>query len=86
VEAKIQILDNAGYDYTIDRMAYLNMQARKMFSLEYVQDHSASELADRINEPGPPDDEWRFYFNAEPSEAVKQELLSVLANGRAHSR
>ena len=86
VEAKIQVLHDAGYDYTIARMAYLNMEARKMFSAEFVQTHSASELAACINEPGPPDGEWRFYYNGELSESVKSELLQVLANGRANRR
>ena len=86
VATKLQILDEAGYAYSIDRGAYLNKDARKIFSIEFVQDHSEGELAARINEPGAPAGEWRFYFNAEPSEGVKRELLSVLANGRADSR
>lgn len=86
VATKLQILEDAGYVYSIDRMAYLNKDARKIFSIEFVQDHSDTELAARINEPEPPPGEWRFYFNTEPSEAVKRELLRVLANGRADSR
>jgi hypothetical protein len=76
--AKQQILENAGYAYSFDRLSYINRNARKVFSLEFVQDHSEGELQACIDELGPATGEWRFYFNSPPSEAVKRELSSIL--------
>lgn len=78
VATKTQILEDAGYAYSFDREIYLNRNTRKVFSVEFVQDHSEAELEARINEPGPPAGEWRFYFNSPPSEAVKRELSTLL--------
>jgi hypothetical protein len=72
---KAQILESAGYAYSFDRLSYINRQARKVFSLEFVQDHDEDSLRSCINEPVPPPDEWRFYFNSPPSEAVKREFF-----------
>ncbi|MFZ0420133.1 MAG: hypothetical protein WAM04_18670 [Candidatus Sulfotelmatobacter sp.] len=74
VEGKKQILEDAGYAYSFDRISYINRDARKVFSIEFVQDHSEAELKARINEPTPPG-EWKFYFNLAPSEGVKREFL-----------
>ena len=75
---KRQILEEAGYAYSFDRMIYINRHARKAFSLEFVEDHAEVELESRINEPSSTSGEWRFYFNAAPSEAVKRELAALL--------
>jgi hypothetical protein len=75
--AKQQILENAGYAYSFDRLSYINRKARKVFSVEFVQDHSEGELQACIDEPGAAG-EWRFYFNSPPSEAVKRELSLIL--------
>jgi hypothetical protein len=75
---KTQILENAGYAYSFDRMVYVNREARKVFSTEFVQDHGETELEARINERPPDNHEWRFYFNADPPEAVKRELAAIL--------
>lgn len=76
---KRQILEDAGYAYSFDRMIYINRDARKAFSVEFVDDNSEGELEARINDPAPPAGEWRFYFNSDPSEAVKRELSALLA-------
>jgi hypothetical protein len=75
---KRQILDDAGYIYMIDRLSYVSRDARKVFSIEFVEDHTEAELQERINDPPPPPGEWRFYFNTAPSESVKRELSSIL--------
>ncbi len=76
-KSKTEILREAGFAYTIDRQMYINQKTKKAFSAEFVQDHSGDQLRKYIQEyaAGPA---WRFYFNAEPSEAVKHELESVL--------
>ena len=74
---KSQILENAGYSYSFDRQLYINRQAKKVFSVEFVEDHGEQELRQSISEETPAG-EWRFYFNSEPSVAVKRELTGVL--------
>jgi hypothetical protein len=74
---KKDILLQAGYRYNFDRDLYVNRDARKAFSLEFVDDASEEELARRIRENGDGSG-WRFYFNAVPSEGVRRELERVL--------
>ncbi len=76
---KIQVLEDAGYAYSFDRSIYLNRNARKVFSLEFVEDHSEAELEARINRPAPSTGEWQFHFNSDPSDAVKRDLLKILS-------
>lgn len=75
---KQQILENAGFSYSFDIRSYISRKARKVFSLEFIQDHSEGELQACIEEQAPAMGEWRFYFNSPPSEAVKRELSAIL--------
>ncbi len=77
-ESKKRILEDAGYAYSFDRLSYINRGARKVFSIEFVQDHSEAVLQARISEPTPAS-EWKFYFNLDPSESVKREFLRSIA-------
>jgi len=74
---KSRILEDADYVYNFDRQAYVNRGAKKIFSIEFVEDHSAGVLQDRIsdNNSGPG---WQIYFNTEPSQSVRRELENVL--------
>jgi len=74
---KTQLLDSAGYAYNFDRMMYINRQARKAFSVEYVDDHQEAEIASRIQEPNDEHD-WRFYTSLPMSEGTRKELKRVL--------
>ena len=76
--AKSQILKDAGYAYSFQREIYVNRKTRKVFSIDFVEDHGELELESCINEPSPPNGEWRFYFNSPPSDAVVRELSNVL--------
>jgi hypothetical protein len=59
-------------------MVYFNRTARKIFSVQFVEDHDETELRECISEETN-GSEWRFYFNnPRPSEAVKPELENVL--------
>ena len=80
---KQEILDEAGYRYNFDRMVYINRPAKKVFSIEAIEDHSAEWLSERVAEPT--DGEWRFYFNEAPSAAVIQDFLVALGEYRAVS-
>ena len=75
--AKTQLLEQAGYAYSFDRLSYINREAHKIFSVEFVQDHDEAEIRERINE-ATPIGEWRFYFNSPPSEAVRRDLANLL--------
>lgn len=76
--AKQRILEDAGYAYIFDRLSYINREARKVFSIQFVDDHSEDELKKRISESTPSNGEWHFYFNSPPSEAVKLQLSTLL--------
>ena len=79
VTGKKQILEEAGYAYSFDRMSYINRTARKVFSIEFVQDNSEEKLKACISEPSPPPGKWSFYFNEKPSESVKREFLRSIS-------
>jgi hypothetical protein len=74
---KEQLLKEAGYTYKPDREAYINRKARKLFSIEFLEDHEPAEIARKINEASP-GNEWTFIFNQQPSDSVKRELARIL--------
>jgi hypothetical protein len=81
LDTKQNILDDAGFAYSIDRMAYFNRKSKKIFSVEYVEDHDEDdlELAIREDTGG---EEWKFYFNSgEPPESVRREIEASLGRG-----
>ena len=57
-------------------MAYINRKAKKVFSIEAVEDHSEEWLSDRIRERN--DDDWRFYFNEAPSASIRRDFVAEL--------
>jgi hypothetical protein len=73
---KSQVLEEAGYAYSFDRLSYINRDTRKIFSIEFVQDTSEDKLKACIDEPSTGD--WHFYFNSEPSDAVKREFSAII--------
>ncbi len=74
---KIQLLDTAGYSYNFDRMMYINREAKKAFSVEFIDDHPETEIRSKIQEPSP-DEDWSFYTNSDLSEGTRKELKRVL--------
>lgn len=77
VASKSEILREAGYAYNFDRMVYFNPRTKKVFSVEFVEDHSEDQLQSCLSEETN-GAEWRFYFNSPPPGAVKRELENVL--------
>ena len=75
---KQDLLRQAGYEYSFNRMVYFNREAKKVFSVEFVEDRGEDELATRIREGGEPNG-WRFYFNSPPSDGVRRELEKALS-------
>src|SRR5438132_12012770 len=74
---KGHILDEAGYAYGFDRMIYFNQKTRKVFSVEFVEDHNESELRKCIDEKTG-GGVWHFNINSQPNESVTLALDDVL--------
>jgi hypothetical protein len=79
-QSKDQILEEAGYAYSLDRMMYVNRQTKKVFGVEFVEDHSEDQLQRCINEHSG-GGAWRFYVNSPLLESVRRELESLLNHG-----
>ena len=71
---KQHLLDSGGYSYNIDRQVYFNRSAKKIFSVDFLEDHEGPEIEQRINEETDTR-EWRFYFNVPPPESVKRQVV-----------
>jgi hypothetical protein len=50
-------------------MVYYNREAKKAFSVDWVEDHTEDELIRTIEERNGSTD-WRLYLNATPSKSV----------------
>lgn len=74
---KEQLLKEAGYTYRPDREAYINRRARKIFSVDFLEEHEPDEIASKIRE-ATPDNEWTFIFNQQPTDSMKRELARLL--------
>jgi hypothetical protein len=76
VARKSQILEEGGYSYNFHHMVYVNRPKKKVFSIQFIDDHREDEIQSRIDQETNGD--WTFYFNEEPPRAVRRELESVL--------
>jgi hypothetical protein len=74
---KDKLLRSAGFRYHFDRMAYVNAEAKKVVSIEFLEDNNEDELKQLISEASDPD-AWRFYFTERPSAAVVHAFLAEL--------
>jgi hypothetical protein len=72
---KEELLESSGYRYLFDRMMYVNRDTRRVFSFEFVEDHSKQEIQTLLDTL--PTTEWVFYFNAPPSDEVRRELAEA---------
>ena len=70
-----QILREQGYRYNFDRMAYYSRDARKAFSLEWIEDHTEEELRQALSEQNA-GEEWQIYADVQPSRAVRDAFLA----------
>ena len=73
---KQHILEGSGYVYNFDREIYFNRKAKKVFSVEFVEDNDEEKLEQCVRQET--DGEWQFYFNSPPAETVKRELEILL--------
>ena len=74
---KQNLLDAGGYVYNIDRQVYFNRSAKKIFSVDFLEQHEGPEIEQSINEMTVAR-EWRFYFNSPPSDSVKRQVVESL--------
>lgn len=77
LKQKKEILEKANYRYHFSRDIYFNRDDKKIFSLEAIEDKDPSWLINRINSKSD-NDEWCFFFNADPSGKIKKEILQEL--------
>ena len=73
---KQRLLEEAGYRYSIKRMAFINRTTKKIFSIEALRDHSEEWVREKVRERT--DGDWRFYFNEVPSPAIRREYVAEL--------
>jgi hypothetical protein len=72
---KKDILKKANYRYHFDRSIYYNMDDKKIFSLEAIEDNDADWLLEQIKKDKETD-VWVLYFNTTPSEKIRNEILA----------
>jgi hypothetical protein len=65
----------AGYAYLFDRMAYFNRETKKVFSVEWLEDHPVEDLQRALVEPND-SGEWRLYVDQMPPQHVIEALLA----------
>jgi hypothetical protein len=70
-------LKAAGYSYNFDRMAYFNRDARKVFSVEWLEDHPIEDLHRALETPNQSED-WVFYVDEMPPKHVIEALLAEI--------
>jgi hypothetical protein len=76
-ESKAHILDEAGYAYSFDREIYVNRKMKKVFSVEFIEDHDEDQIRKRI-EARNAGTGWQFNLNGKLAESVRRELELVL--------
>jgi hypothetical protein len=70
-------LDAGGYVYNFDREVYFNRSAKKIFSVDFLEEHDGAQIEQCIRESSDAR-EWRFYFNGAPSSSVKRQIVEAL--------
>lgn len=74
---KKDILEKANYRYHFLRSIYFNIDDKKIFSLEAIEDHDTNWLLAKINKEKETD-EWELFFNTTPSEKkYKRNFIGV---------
>lgn len=73
---KIDLLKEGRFRYHFDREVYYNPRLRKIFSLEAIEDHDERWLKRWIDEPRA---DWKFYFNKEPTPAIRQLIIREIS-------
>jgi hypothetical protein len=77
-KSKEEILQENGYRYHFVRMIYFNLEKKKVFSFEVIDDNSESWLEQKINEANKED--WEFYSNSALPEQIKNDIKKELGS------
>lgn len=78
-KSKADLLKEKNYRYHFDREIYYNKNDKKIFSCEWIEDHTVDELAKELNITN--NNSWIFRFNGgSPSEEVKKILIKEIDN------
>src|SRR5947207_7360881 len=73
--AEQHTLESAGYVYNFYREVFFNRKAKKIFSMDFIEDKDEETLEQCIRETREaPDGRWLFYFNSPPAESVRRQL------------
>ncbi len=78
---KGELLKQNGYRYNFDRMLYINLAAKKVFSVAAIEDNSVEWLREKMAERN--DGDWQLYFNQPPPPGVVRDFLAELDGRRA---
>ena len=65
-----------GFGYIKRNQIFANVEAQKVFSLEYVDDNDEGTITRCISEPNTGD--WQFYSNKPMDEKTKQTIICDL--------
>ena len=66
---KESYFEKAGYSWDARVNAYVNKQEWKIFSKDYIDDHTFDVLLSNLQEPCTPN-QWKIYFNTESAADV----------------
>ena len=81
LDTKQNILDDAGFAYNFDRRVYFNRKSKKIFSVQFLEDHDENTIERAIREDTD-GKKWKFYLNSgEPPEEVRREIEASLGRG-----
>ncbi len=75
-QEKINILKKNGYVYHFSRMIYINKAAKKIFSVEFIDDNGIQTIKNKINEKNT--NEYQFYFSYELEKDIKKSIEAEL--------
>jgi hypothetical protein len=64
------------YLYDPDQQVFYNKEKKKIFSQNYIFEHSYEDV--RANDKELSDKGWKFYFNRPPSADAAREFLKTL--------
>lgn len=79
-KSKKKILQDNGYRYHFTRMIYFNLDTKKVFSFEVIDDNPENWLEQKISEPNPNNEEWTFYSNGDLPVQIKDDIKKELGS------
>jgi hypothetical protein len=77
---KRELLGELGFRWLFDRDVFVNREARKIASYEYVEDHHVNDIRDELSQPSPPNG-WMVSFNEPPAPGVVEQIIRQVTGG-----